>query len=196
MSIALRNAFHHLVFHITAKRLSKTGGLGKEHWGRGKATTISISPSEGKAPSLTPFLGSKKLCSFPSLCMYLSRWKISNRGNWGRFCKVMEILSSLDICQGMKKHNMKDDNLVGNTLAALSLTKKDLPSQISSFLVEVQWSTWRPTASSLFLLETGTNNVFWKCLNFLYSKHSFSLFWSCFLAGGRAPFMASPFLTW
>lgn len=60
--------FHHLVFLIIAKRLSKTGGLGKEHWGR--VTTTAASLSEGKAPLLTPFFWLKE-----ALFLLLSLYK-------------------------------------------------------------------------------------------------------------------------
>ena len=114
------------------------------------------------------------LPSFLFVCVYQEE-KSQIRATKGD-CKVMEILSSLDICQWMKKQNMKDDNLGGSSLAAPSLPKKDLPSQIPSFLVEVQRSIGRLTASSFLLVETGTNHCFWKCVNFLNNNNCFSYF--------------------
>lgn len=164
--------FYHLVFLITAKRLSKTGDLGKEDWGIGKMTTIAVSLSEGKSPLLTPFFLAQR-DFVPSFILVQERKKSQMGENKGDFIKLWKFKTP---CQGMQKRHRSSCN----TLVAPSLPQKDLPSHVNSFLVEVQWSTWRPAASTFFLPETGENHWVCKCVNFLNSKNCpFICRWFC-----------------
>lgn len=91
--------------------------------------------------SYSIFSGSKRLCSFLYPC---TRKKKSQMGeNKGDFIKLWKFKTP---CQGMQKRHRSSCN----TLVAPSLPQKDLPSHVNSFLVEVQWSTWRPAASTFF----------------------------------------------
>lgn len=96
---------------------------------------ISVCPSEGKSPSLTPFLGSEAL--FLLSCLYLSR-KISNRG------QLRKALQSYGDSKppghlpmnGETQHERWQLGSQSSSCPIWQGTEKDLPSQIPSFLVE------------------------------------------------------------
>lgn len=123
--------FHHLEFHIYAKRLSKTGELGKEKMGKRKSNNCHNCSKWRKSSILV--LALKGFVSFLLFVCVYSKGK-SEMGATKGDCIVTEILSSLDIWQQVKKQNTDDNSISGN-LSVPPLPKTDLPSQIPSFLV-------------------------------------------------------------
>lgn len=131
MSTALQKAFcpilllgiSHYCKEIEQNRWPGEGTL------RNRKSDNYCSQSEGKSPLLTPFFLAQRHF-VPSF--FLVQEKKSQMGeNKGDFIKLWKFKAP---CQGMQKRHKSSCN----TLVAPSLSQKDLPSHVNSFLVEVQ----------------------------------------------------------